>query len=315
MRGSIITLGFLFLGLGLAGTSLADCDEQLAKLTPKPIPSSPSPFPVWSLKEKNLQLKATDLFPEDFVKEVEEKAGPFKILIRYIPNKSAVQIEGYVGFERYTKVMLLEYDKFPQALLVDNLNLQNPLAPETDKGLKPDQSGKGLPPQVFRHVRDRLFELAKAGGYSEIRSTSQQHFSVLMLYKKFIGMEPKSSEAKTLVAEIESLYTFARKELPKDLKPADVEEFTRWLGSVNGRPSGYTKSRMALLNSYFQTGLIPESVQIIKNREGKPVCAVFNDGETAPGRILFFYHFYGYPRVVDWTEIALSHKIELEKGL
>ena len=311
----INTLGIIFLGLSLANTSLANCEEQLAKLTPKPSTPSPSSFPVWSIKEQNLSLKAADLFPEEFVKEVEEKAGPFKILIHHIPHKSAVQIEGFVRYERYMKVMLLEYAKNPQALLVDNLNLKNPLATETDKGLKPDQSGKGLPPQIFRHVRDRLFELAKAGGYSEIRSTSQQHFSVLMLYKKFVGMEPKSPEAKALVDEMESLYSFARKELPKDLKPTDVEEFTRWLGSANTPPSAYTKNRMAVLNHYFQTGLVPESVQIIKNKAGKIICAVFNDGEPAQGKILFFYHFYGYPRVVDWSEIAFSYKIELGKDL
>lgn len=315
MRGLINTFGFVFLGLSLASISLADCEAELAKLTPKPATSSPSSFPAWSIKEQNLNLKATDLFPDDFVKEVEEKVGPFKILLRYHPNKAAVQIEAYVRYERYMKVLLMEHSQLSQALLVDNLTLQNPLAPETDKGLKPDQSGKGLPPQIFRHVRDRLFELAKASGHSEIRSTSQQHFSVLMLYKKFVGMEPKSAEAKALVNEMESLYSFARKELPKDLRPTDVEDFTRWLGSANTPPSAYTKNRMALLNNYFQTGLLPESVQILKNQDGKPICAVFNDGETVPGKILFFYHFYGYPRVVDWSEIAFSYKIELGKDL
>jgi hypothetical protein len=176
-----LTLVFLW-----SGFSFANCEETLKKLSPAKV-EAPT-FPEWRMKDQNLKLTARDLFPEDFVKEVEENVGPFQIRVMFDPKRSTVNIMGHVKNDYYVRVSLIEDSSAPQSLIVDGLNLQNPLEADNRKGLNPDQSGKGLPPQVFRYVRNKLFELSKAGGFTQIRTHSQQHFAVMMLYRKFVGM-------------------------------------------------------------------------------------------------------------------------------
>jgi hypothetical protein len=303
-----LTLVFLW-----SGFSFANCEETLKKLSPAKVEAST--FPEWRMKDQNLKLTARDLFPEDFVKEVEENVGPFQIRVMFDPKRSTVNIMGHVKNDYYVRVSLIEDSSAPQSLIVDGLNLQNPLEADNRKGLNPDQSGKGLPPQVFRYVRNKLFELSKAGGFTQIRTHSQQHFAVMMLYRKFVGMEPQDEASKAFVEEIESLYSFARKELPEELRPADVEEFTRWLGTVNSDPTGRTKKRKQILDTYFRTGELHESAQLLKNKNGKAIGVIFNDQEKAESKILFFYDHQGQTRIFDWLEVAVGHRIELIKNL
>jgi len=315
----VVRLFFSWIVLAaLAGSqfSLAECTEALKKILPQPSPTlNESSFRPWSIQDQNLKLTARDLFPEDFVKDVEQHVGPFEIKLSYPPKKNTVTIEGRVNKQRYLVVSLIQDHSHPGTLLVDNLNLQNPLEAGSTKGLNPDQSGKGLPPQVFRYVRNQLFELSKAGGYEQIRTHSQQHFAVMMLYRRFVGMEPANEATKAFIDEVESLYSFARKELPEELRPADVEEFTRWLGTVNSNPMGRTKRRELLLNHFFQTGDLAPFIRLLKNKEGKLIGAHFQDDEKAEANIVFFTNFLGNARIFDWLEVAVSHRIDLIKKL
>ena len=300
---SLVLIG---LALSFHQISVADCDQALGQL---------APLARWNMREHNLKLTIRDLFPEDYVRQVEEDKGPFKLRVSFSDRDHSVALMGYVGSNIYVRVKLFEDQKNPGAMIVDQLNLQDPLRAKEKEQLGPDQSGKGLPPQVFRHVKERLFEIAKAGGFTEIRTNSQQHYAVVMLYRRFVGMEPASDKSKEILDYLDDLYAFARKELPEDQRPKDIEEFTRWLGTGGLDPAGLTEKRLFHLQNYFNTGKIDPSFQLLKNKKGITVGALFNTPEKDATNIVFFEYTQGTPQVLNWFGLAYSYALELVRKL
>jgi hypothetical protein len=84
---------------------------------------------------------------------------------------------------------------------------------------------------------------------------------------------------------------------------------------VNSDPTGRTKKRKQILDTYFRTGELHESAQLLKNKNGKAIGVIFNDQEKAESKILFFYDHQGQTRIFDWLEVAVGHRIELIKNL
>jgi hypothetical protein len=300
------SLGALILFLGLSNAVLGDCQDTLSKL---------GKISTWSNKDKNLSLTARDLFPEEFVREVESTLGRFDIRVAHYPNRGFLSIMGTVRNRPCVRVKLYEDPEHPQSMIVDDLNLENPLRREDSANLNPDQSSKGLPPQVFRHVKERLFEIVKAGGFQEIRTHSQQHFAVVQLYKRFVGMEPVDEKSRKTLDYLEGLYSFSRKELPEELRPKDVEEFTRWLGSGGSDPSGITPRRVHILEAFLEEGTVHHSFSLLKNKKGEVIGALFNDNEKAKSNIVFFDYTEKTPKILNWFYIAASHQLELVRKL
>lgn len=294
------------LALSFHQLSVADCDQALGQL---------APLARWNMREHNLKLTIRDLFPEDYVRQVEEDKGPFKLRVSFSDRDHSVALMGYVGSTIYVRVKLFEDPKNPGAMIVDQLNLQDPLRANEKEQLGPDQSGKGLPPQVFRHVKERLFEIAKSGGFTEIRTNSQQHYAVVMLYRRFVGMEPASEKSKEILDYLDDLYAFARKELPEDQRPKDIEEFTRWLGTGGLDPAGLTEKRLFHLQNYFNSGKVDPSFQLLKNKKGIVVGALFNTPEKDAANIVFFEYTQGTPQVLNWFGLAYSYALELVRKL
>jgi len=295
--------------------SWADCPADLAKLASASSDKQTSTFASWSFKERNLSLTPSQIFPPDYIKAVEEKLGPLEMEVTFSSRESAVKIRGIVRNQTYFTVSLFENLRFPGKLLIDQLRLENPLEINSGAKLGPDQRAKGLPPETFRFIQRNIFELAKAGGHDQVFTNSQQHFAVAMLYRRIVGMEPAEGAASKLFSELEKVYLFARRELPESFRPKDVQEFTEWLGTVSSKPAGYKSSRVEKLERYFKTGELDPSVQIYKDKEGNPICAVFTDEEKTASKVLFIYHFWGQPRVLDWLEIATSKTLGLVKKL
>jgi hypothetical protein len=220
----------------------------------------------------------------------------------------------FVGSKTFMRATLIE--EGASSVIVDNLRLENPIKANDKTGLNLEQNSKGLPLDVFRHVNRRLVEMLKAGGYSEMKTNSQQHFGVMMLYRKVVGMEPANKTAKGYLDEIDAIYQFARKELPEELRPTSVDHFSRLLGAVNTLPSGWTLERVNQLNRYFKTGEVPADVEIKFNSEGKPVCAIFHKSALkVESNVLFIHHIFGEPRVFNWSEVGHSKKLHLVKIL
>lgn len=297
----------MFLVLGLAFSVFGeDCTQALSKL---------GNIQPWTNQEKNLHLTARDLFPEDYVAQVESAFGHFDIRVAHYPQRGFLSIAGVVRSRPYVRVKLFEDPEHVGSMIVDDLTLEDPLRKTESDQLHPDQSGKGLPPTVFKHVKERLFEIVKSGGYQEIRTHSQQHFGVVQLYKRFVGMEPANEKSKTTVEFIESLYAFARKELPEELRPKDVEEFTRWLGSCGMDPVGLTKKREQLLEAYLKQGIVDPSFSLLTNKKGEVIGALFKDNEHAKSNIVFFDLTEKTPTIFNWLKIAVSHQLELIRKL
>lgn len=282
----------------------ADCEKVLSRV---------SSLSKWSIQDQNLKLSARDLFPEDYVKQVEADRGPLRIEVRHVPERGYVAISGSVKSKTYVRVKLIQDKRHAESLIVDELNLQDPLKDDQRDNLNPDQTGKGLPLNVFRHVKEQLFEIAKAGGYSDIRTHSQQHYAVVMLYRRMVGMEPADEKSKKTLDYLDSLYSFARKELPEALRPADIEEFTKWLGTAGLDPAGVTLGRARLLEKYLETGKEDPSFTILKNKEGQAIAALFNDNDQAKSKIVFFDLTEEKPTILHWYGLAFSHRLELIK--
>lgn len=301
----LIGIGILFLGLFPSTLFSGDCQSVVARL---------SAIPKWSIAEKNLQLSAKDIFPANYLQEVESQKGPLVIEVSHRPDRGYVNIFGRVKSRTYIRVKLIQDKRNKHALIVDELNLQDPLKEDEKTALNPDQSGKGLPPQVFRHVKERLFQIAQAGDYSEIRTNSQQHYSVVMLYRRMVGMEPASESARKVLDYLDSLYSFSRKELPEELRPKDIEEFTRWLGTGGLDPTGISPKRIAKIKHYFTTGVVDPSFTLLTNKKGETIGALFRDEEKVDSNIVFFDTLEPHkPKILNWFALATSHQLELVK--
>ena len=309
------TIWLLFL-LVLSGShAFSNCDNDLSKLSSESSTADAPVFAPWKIDAQNLTLTPQHLLPKEFIEEVESKVGPLRVLVDFkTPGKNQIVIRA--NDRTYMKAALFTVESNPNTVLVDNLTLQDPLKEDVKSGLNLDQSGKGLPPAVFKYVNKRLIELLKAGGYSHMMTDSQQHFGVLMLYQRLVGMSPENEDVQKRVNEIEALYQFARKELPLELRPKSVEDFSALLGTAATSASGYTFGRNAILQKYFETGVLPENVEIVKNKEGKIVCALFHsESQLSKPNILFIHYLNGSPTVFHWADIARSRKIKLIKRL
>ena len=305
----IFLLGIAWVG---GEPSYADCDHIFSKVAPSSSDSKPNAFEPWKIQERNLKLSTAQLFPEAFVKEVESKKGPFSLRLEYLPT-GRLRINGEVAGRVYVHVTLIPDETKPESISVDGLVLENPLAPQAPNKLNADQLRKGLPIEVFLHVKNQMIEMLKAGGYRRMVTDSQQHFGVVMLYKRAIGMEPSTEASKAIMEEIQALYSFARKELPEEYRPDSVDAFTRLIGSAWNPPEGYTSKRNQILNQYFQTGQLPENVQIIKDKTGKEICALFHENPNQKTGLLFLTHRSNRPEIFKWSDIAFSHSLELSK--
>jgi len=295
----------LLVSLSYSRGLFADCAEVVAKL---------SAISKWSISEKNLKLTAKDIFPKEYLHEVESTKGPFYIDVHHHPERGYVSITGKVKSRVFVRVKLIQDKRDQKSLIVDELNLQDPLKEDEGAPLNPDQTGKGLPLQVFRHVKEQLFEIAQAGNYTEIRTNSQQHYAVVMLYRRMVGMEPADESSKKVLDYLDGLYSFSRKELPEELKPKDIEEFTRWLGTGGLDPAGLTDSRVVKIHNYFETGAVDPSFTVLKNKKGEAIGALFKDGEKARSNIVFFdMTSPTQPKILNWYGLAFSHQLELVK--
>lgn len=306
----------LFLLLLVTGSHVfANCENGLSKLSSDSSLSDISTFSPWRIESRNLTLTPQQLLPKEFIDEVVSKVGPIQVNIEFKgPHKNQIVIRG--NGRNYMKAALIGSELNPNIVLVDNLTLQNPLQENVRSGLNLDQTGKGLPPTVFKYVNKRLIELLKAGGYSHMMTDSQQHFGVMMLYQRLVGMSPENEDVQRRVDEIESIYQFARKELPIELRPQSVEDFSALLGTAATNAAGFSTERSSILQKYFQTGVLPENVEILKNKDGKLVGARFHGDATGlKSNILFIHHLEGTPRVFNWGEIAWSKKIRLIKKI
>lgn len=308
-------IGLLFASFTHFDSLWADCPQDLAKLSPESSSKPIQTFSPWSFKNQNLVVTARQLFPEDFLKEVERDVGPLEMRVTFSAREDSVKIQGVVRGQTYLTVSLFENPENPGKLLIDQLRLENPLEFRQKSNLNLDQRSKGLPPSVFRYVQNRIFELSKAGGYEFVFTNSQQHFGAAMLYRKLVGMDPAPGASTELFSEIEKIYAFARRELPEELRPSDVTVFTAWLGTVTAKPSAYSSQRVKKLEHFFKTGQLDSTIQILTDKEGKPICAIFKDEEKTAGKILFIYHHFGSPRVMDWVEIAVSKSLTFMKKL
>ncbi len=267
----------------------------------------------WSFEEKNLELKAEDLLPKEFVEQVEKAKGPIKTYTTFSDGRIDISI----ATERklWMMVALIQDEHRPNSVIIDNLRLENPLAEEPRKNLNQEQFNKGLPASVFRHARDKIFEIAKAGGYEFAHTNSQQHYAVIMLYRKLVGMEPATPEAAQIVEKLDNYYRFSRTKLPEDVSAKSLEDFSSMLGGYNSPQSGWTHTRSTILEEYFKTGILPSDVTVYNDTDGKPMAVVFPKDDSAKSQVILIEMVEGKLEMLSWRKVNATHLLDLQKKL
>jgi hypothetical protein len=156
-------------------------------------------FAPWTPgKASTVSVKPSDFFPADFLQLFTDAGTSLNLKIGkgITPESLAFHFKTKEGkfvadFEVWT-------GSKRESAVIENLLLENPLRKDATTKLGYDQDKKGLPGPVFFHVRDRLFEFLKAGGYKELEVLSSQNISVYFLYNRMIGAEPNTEVAKQM---------------------------------------------------------------------------------------------------------------------
>ncbi|MCM2277155.1 MAG: hypothetical protein NDJ89_03700 [Oligoflexia bacterium] len=270
------------------------CPSEFSKIAA----ASPSVFEPWSFG-KPVKLRPEQVLPPEFLAKVEETLGAVRVEVSQ--NRNQMFFKVHAG-RRKSPFMKWALVKEPQAntLEMGELRLENPL--ESTGGLHLSQKNKGLPFKVFLYARERLFEFARAGGFTRLVSHESQNFTVLMLYRKMVGMEGANAASSQMISTLDELYEFAKK-LPEDIRPRSLDAFSRSLGDYNKTADG-AEALQAKLTEIRKSGAkLPDGYTEYKNAAGQTLAIAVQ----APGReerqVFYLNPQSPFPRVLQWMQI------------
>jgi hypothetical protein len=291
---------------GVPAFASPDCEDSF-KALPTSGQSAVEPFSHWSFAEPPTPTPE-QILPDDFLTELKTNLGK--------PRVEVEAEDGRIGFKVYAgrrvnQVMEWAFfqDEQPDTLEVDELVLQNPIAGTTGK-LHYAQESKGVPFKTFMYARNRLFELAKAGGYQAVSSRGAENFTVLMLYRKMVGMSPRDPLSIETVEYLDRLYRFA-KTLPEDIRPKSLDEFSRSLGDYWHPAAGVRSAK------YRWKKGAPGTYEAFKDDEGH-VLAIAIPGEKpgSPRRVFYINQLDDEPDVLQWSTICRkAHAVRLSRDI
>jgi hypothetical protein len=258
----------------LSPSVVTETDSPSAKVTP---PEAPEIHP-WSMSTRNLALQPEDILPESYVEALRRSVGEVKVVVHNTEWRTS-RVEITAGEKLVAKFRLQEswQQEQPGVLTIENLVAMDPLAQSRKTRL--GQLGKGLPANVFSYAKQQIFKIAKAGGYSQLQANSS-NFTVNMLYRKSIGLEPGNPEAAMFQSYLDKLFKFSLT-LPGPLRIRSLDDFSRATAEAP-RESPEVLKRW---NNYLKTRVLPEGLEILL-MDGQPAALV--DHEQPEGRRLFF---------------------------
>lgn len=313
MRRNTIFLLYVFLCCSVAyGADEQNCDV-LASGAPGTWDKGPE-VARWSMDRNDLTLSIEHFLPRKYVVDLR---AAFKELTLKVRDHAdfGVRMRNY-RIEADGK-LVAEVDLFrslqnPAWMGVDGLRLENVLQPSGGQ-LKLEQYARGLPPEIFRYAREQIFNIARAGGFTGVVSVQQSSFSVMMLYRRVVGMQPAGT-AVAAVNYIDKLYSFARKELPKEYRPDDIQAFTRMLGGYSENAAISNEFELAV-QGYLRNGTLPSHIKPLANKAGEVLALVANSG-TPEQRLVFLDNRNPLARsIFRWQDVQKRFQTVLYVGL
>lgn len=222
--------------------------------------AAPSPVGRWSFAGPALSLRLDQLFPVGYLSDLASGVGVPRLLIEPGPAKLAFKV--IAGAD----IQVAKFELFPapgrtDALMIEELRLENPLSSRQNIHLS--QYKKGLPADVFRYARDRIFEIARAGGFAYLATGGAQNYAVSMLYRRVVGMRPVTAEGEALFSRLDALFFTARKLVPDPFRIDSLDDFAETLGDVGN--SSATPDAESALGFYNQFGTFPRGIRTIQS--------------------------------------------------
>jgi hypothetical protein len=282
----------------------------------------------WSIERNDLRLTVEQLLPQTYIQkilEIWQEMPRLQISNQPFQDKVKIIVEVKLGNETFVKISLRESDN-KESVALDDLRMEDITSLEI-KNLKVSQKSKGMPLNVFFHLRKRLERIAAAGGFKSMQSSSQQNFNVVMLYRKVVGMEAANEKSAEVLSQLDRLYEIARKEFPESLRPESMDAFARMLGAVGERPaalngmktpSGFVGPNMArrlALDRYHDTGVLPNGLRLIHDKNQNAVAIEFPPSQHTDCNIIFLNPLVDRPTFLQWSDIASSGSIVLKKDV
>lgn len=304
---------FLFSGSGVPATLPPECDIVSAS-SPVPV-QAPVSVQRWAFTDRKINLRPEQLLPADYLQQLRTAFGEVRISEKASSSNpdNELHIAILAGEKKVAQVILGRFQRDRHAIAVDDLRLENPLADATAGGVGLGQYSKGLPPEIFRYMRDQLYVIAKAGGYRRLVVAAAENFTVMTLYRRTANMKPAGQTASETIEMLDTLYKYSRKEMPEHLRPQNIQEFTDMLGTASKRED-LNRDIENAWDNYRATKTPGPGMQVLKNSKGELMAAVFNEG-TPQQKVIFIDTVQVPPRLFRWFDVASSGAMPLIREL
>ena len=291
----------------LSTTELCDQVEEV-----RPYQSTKPQFASWSFAAKNFSAKPEQVVPRGFIDLIESTPGMGKVQlsVNHAVHKTTPTLEVWLHAEQklISEFILQPVIGNSKAVIIEGLRAENPLS--TQQNFKLDQKKKSVPLEVFKFMKNSVFEAIRAGGFNTILCKGSQNYTVLMLYRRMIGMKPATESARSFMTMLDEYYDFARHDLPDDLKAHSVQDFTIMIGGT--KEPRVTSIMQATFRDYLKYGdkALHTSVKTIKDKNGRTIALVFNiDGK----KFVTFVDWTASPtQLIDWNTSAARGQTALE---
>ncbi|WP_413581714.1 hypothetical protein [Bdellovibrio sp. HCB288] len=286
-RGFFVLI-YLILFLPLGASSAPLCEYIFAP---------PGAFKTWDPGlNDTVKVNASDFLPASYIAELSQ-AGK-TVTARVLPvmeNQNGVTL----NFSTSDGLLIGHLSIWPgssrHSAVIENLRLENPLANSEYKTLGHAQEKKGMPAPVFNHLRDRLFDFLKAGGFKEIEVLTSQNISTYFLYNRMIGAEPVSDNGRKMNTYVMNLMRM-RKEIWGE-QAHTLDDVTRIMESNYQR--GIDGNQFDKLQPHGYTQIQNRQGEIIAIRA--PEKANFTDPAKRTTLVVPFLE--GMPALRSWLQI------------
>lgn len=251
-------------------------------------------------------FQARNFLPQDYLAEVESRVGSLKfevtafdgfdsptslkdILIpdrdpkELLKNKKdyfSVQIAAQSAdakFKATFEFIFLKNDK--TKVLLNNLSIwDSSLATQSPHHQTQTARGASLP--VLRRSLDQIFSFLRKRGIQSVEASAATDYTVSLLYRKFLGFKPSTTEATDVYAAFDHTYRNS-KSLPEAVRPKSVDDFSRSLGSIKSNDENFRRAADQL-HLYLQKRPVESDIDVILNSENQPIALVMDRNASEP---------------------------------
>lgn len=277
-------ISFLLFALSPATQAKNSCQELFGSSGKRPsFDLAPSPF------------QARSFLPADYTAEVESRAGAIKFevlqydglkpsegLMEYVvpienpkqlkknrQNFYTVSIQAISANKQFTASFeFVYYKKDPSRVILNNLSISDQTSNAPGQ-LHQTQSASGASLPVLRASLENIISFLKNRKISTLEIPGTTDYTVSLLYRKFLGFSPKNMQVEENFDVFDQAYRNSKK-LPKAIRPKNIDEFSRSLGTFKLKPKDF-KRALAQYNRFLNGLPVDSDFQIYRDESGQPI--------------------------------------------